>query len=327
MAETISPEELKGLIDQTYKVEEEYVALRQSYDHLQSTIEQVIEFLPNAIWIVEEDGNIFLQNSQAKGLDELFETLKWDGEDYEVSFKERAYLIKSAHHNEKYLLSATDITEQKRKENLATMGQMAAHLSHEIRNPIGAIALLASTLMKRVIESNKPIVLEIQKSLYRIERIIKATLMFSKGVSAQKTLLHWKSIEHELKNAIEYYSYSKSIEFVFPTHDFELEGDLDLLVMLFSNFIFNAIDAIELDEEEEGNIVMTYEKVDGKHHFFIADSGIPIVNKKWLFEAFKSTKERGNGLGLVLSREIARAHDGDIYLCDGEEKRFVIILS
>lgn len=327
MGEMISAEELKGLIDQTYKVEEEYVALRQSYDHLQSTIEQVIEFLPNAIWIVEEDGRIFLQNSQAKNLEELFETLKWDVQDYEVSFRDRAYLIKSAHHNEKYLLSATDITEQKRKENLATMGQMAAHLSHEIRNPIGAIALLTSTLMKRVIESNKPIVFEIQKSIYRIERIIKATLMFSKGVSVQKTLLYWKSIEQELNNAIAYYSYSTPITFQFPANDFELEGDLDLLVMLFSNFIFNAIDAIELADEEAGTITMTHEKIEEKHYFTIVDSGIPIENKKGLFEAFKSTKERGNGLGLVLSREIARAHDGDIYLCDGIEKKFMIILN
>jgi two-component system, NtrC family, sensor kinase len=327
MSETISPEELKTLIDQTYKVEEEYVALRHSYEHLQSTIEQVIEFLPNAIWIVEEDGTIFLQNSQAKVLDELFEILKWDVEDYEVSFYERSYLIKSAHHNEKYLLSATDITEQKRKENLATMGQMAAHLSHEIRNPIGSIALLTSTLMKRVIPENKPIVAEIQKSLYRIERIIKATLMFSKGIQAQKSTLRWEYILSELHNAIGYYSYGKQIEFSFPEHDFELSGDLDLLVMLFSNFIFNAIDAIELDDEEDGNIRLTHEMVDGKHQFTIIDSGIPIVNKKWLFEAFKSTKERGNGLGLVLSQEIAKAHGGVISLYEGENKGFVITLS
>jgi two-component system NtrC family sensor kinase/two-component system sensor histidine kinase AtoS len=146
MSESISPAELKALIDQTYKVEEEYVALRQSYNHLQSTIEQVIEFLPNAIWIVESDGSIFLQNSQGKDLEKLFETLHLDDEDYEITFNERSYLIKSAHHNEKRLLSATDITEQKRKENLATMGQMAAHLSHEIRNPVSSIALLSSTL-------------------------------------------------------------------------------------------------------------------------------------------------------------------------------------
>lgn len=327
MGETISAEELKALIDQTYKVEEEYVALRHSYNHLQSTIEQVIEFLPNAIWIVNPDGSIFLQNSQAKGLGELFSTLRLDEEDYEISFIDRSYLIKSAHHNDKRLLSATDITDQKRKENLATMGQMAAHLSHEIRNPIGSIALLASTLMKRVKEENKPIVTEIQKSLYRIERIIKATLMFSKGVSAQKGSLRWWQIREALESAIGYYSYGKKIEFRFPDEDFDLVGDLDLLVMLFSNFIFNAVDAIELDENEEGIIELSYHCDERYHVFKIYDSGIAIENKKWLFEAFKSTKERGNGLGLVLAKNIAQAHGGEITLCEGERKGFCITLA
>ncbi len=326
MSQTISPEELKALIDQTYKVEEEYVALRQSYAHLQSTIEQVIEFLPNAIWIVESDGSVFLQNSQGKALGRLFETLRLDEEDYEMTFKERSYLIKSAQHNDKRLLSATDITEQKRKENLATMGQMAAHLSHEIRNPIGSIALLASTLMKRVKEENKPIVTEIQKSLYRIERIIKATLMFSKGVSAQKNPLRWWQIREALLSAIGYYSYAKPIEFLFPEEDFELFGDLDLLTMLFTNFIFNAIDAIELDEEEEGTIEIRYTKGESHHSFQIFDSGIAIENKKWLFEAFKSTKERGNGLGLVLAKNIVESHGGEIALCEGERKGFCFTL-
>lgn len=327
MTEMISAAELKALIDQTYKVEEEYVSLRQSYAHLQSTIEQVIEFLPNAIWIVDTDGSIFLQNSQAKTLGKLFDALHLDEEDYEMTFKERSYLIKSAQHNEKRLLSATDITEQKRKENLATMGQMAAHLSHEIRNPIGSIALLASTLMKRVKEENKPIVTEIQKSLYRIERIIKATLMFSKGVSAQKNALRWSQIRDALNSAIGYYSYAKPIEFRFPEEDFELEGDLDLLTMLFTNFVFNAIDAIELDEEEEGMIEILHFKEGSHHTFEIYDSGIPIENKKWLFEAFKSTKERGNGLGLVLAKNIAESHGGEIALCEGERKGFRFTLA
>lgn len=327
MSEAISPAELKALIDQTYKVEEEYVALRQSYDYLQSTIEQVIEFLPNAIWIVERDGSIFLQNSQAKSLSSLFETLRFGGEDYEVHFEDRSYLIKSAHHNEKYLFSATDITEQKRKENLATMGQMAAHLSHEIRNPVGSIALLASTLIKRVIPENRPIVEEIQKSLYRIERIIKATLMFSKGVSAQKNPLRWWQLREGLMSAIGYYSYGKPIEFIFPEEDFELFGDMDLLTMLFTNFVFNAIDAIELDEEDGGEIEIIHRQEGSIHHFEIYDSGIPIENKKWLFEAFKSTKERGNGLGLVLAKNIVESHGGEIGICEGERKGFRFILT
>ncbi|MDP3291232.1 MAG: ATP-binding protein, partial [Sulfuricurvum sp.] len=44
-------------------------------------------------------------------------------------------------------------------------------------------------------------------------------------------------------------------------------------------------------------------------------------------EAFKSTKERGNGLGLVLSKNIVESHGGEIALCDGERKGFRFTLS
>jgi two-component system NtrC family sensor kinase/two-component system sensor histidine kinase AtoS len=97
--------------------------------------------------------------------------------------------------------------------------------------------------------------------------------------------------------------------------------------MLFSNFVFNAIDAIELDEEEEGKIEITHHQEGNIHIFEIYDTGIEIENKKWLFEAFKSTKERGNGLGLVLARNIAQSHGGDITLYEGERKGFVINLA
>ena len=129
---------------------------------------------------------------------ELFKLLEYKKDSYEVEFESSSYLIKASSHEDKVMFSATDITEQKRKENLATMGQMAAHLSHEIRNPIGSIALLSSTLKKRVIAKNIPIVEEIQKSVCRIERIIKATLMFSKGVSANMKVFMWSELEKEL---------------------------------------------------------------------------------------------------------------------------------
>ena len=326
MPDTITPEELKALIEQTYKVEEEYIALRGSYAHLQDTIEQVVEFLPNAIWILQSDGSVFLQNSQAKAHSDLLKTLSLEEDDYEISFNERSYLIKTSRYKDKQMLSATDITGQKRKENLATMGQMAAHLSHEIRNPIGSISLLTSTLKKRVIAENVPIVEEIQKSVYRIERIIKATLMFSGGVKANIEPLRWSKLRAEMEAAVGYYSYSKEIRFIFPRHDFILSGDLDLLSMLFSNFLFNAIDAIEADENEEGSIEITYESDDAYHIFTVYDSGIPIENEAALFEAFKSTKEKGNGLGLVLSRQIAHAHGGEVGLAEGERKGFRVSL-
>jgi two-component system NtrC family sensor kinase/two-component system sensor histidine kinase AtoS len=320
----ITSEELQHLIEQTYKVENDFKELKNSYQHLQDTIEKVVEFLPNAIWILEKDGKVFLQNSQAKELSEILVILRLDENDYEINFRENSYLVRISNYEDKYLVSVTDITEQKRKENLATMGQMAAHLSHEIRNPIGSIALLASTLKKRVKPENVHIVTEIEKSIFRIERIIKATLMFSKGVTAEKKTLCWKEIQDALSEITTYYSYSKEIEFRFLEDDFTLYGDFDLLLMMFSNFLINAIDAIELDDEEAGIIELTHEKDEEFHYFYIYDSGVPIENKKALFEAFKSTKVKGNGLGLILSKQIATAHDGDVFLLENEKKIFEI---
>lgn len=320
----ITQEELTHLIEQTYKIENEFGELKDSYKHLQDTIEKVVEFLPNAIWILESDGRVFLQNSQAKELSELLVILRLDINDYEINFKENSYLVRISNYQNKYLISATDITEQKRKENLATMGQMAAHLSHEIRNPIGSIALLTSTLKKRVGVENMAIVFEMEKSIFRIERIIKATLMFSKGVSAEKKPLLWSELQTALQDITTYYSYSKEIEFRFLEDDFTLYGDADLLLMMFSNFLINAIDAIELDEEEEGVIEITHTNDGEYHHFYIYDSGVAIENKKALFEAFQSTKVKGNGLGLILSKQIALSHDGDVYLADGDKKMFEI---
>ncbi|MBA1438492.1 MAG: HAMP domain-containing histidine kinase [Epsilonproteobacteria bacterium] len=326
MADTITPEELNLLIEQTYRVENEFNELKKSYAHLQDTVEKVVEFLPNAVWVLNEDHSVFLQNSKARELWKLLKLLEYQEDDYEIKFEERSFIIKSSSYKDKIMLSATDITEQKRKENLATMGQMAAHLSHEIRNPIGAISLMSSTLKKRVIPENLPIVEEIQKSVYRIDRIIKATLMFSKGVEPKKSAFMFSELKRSIDEAVEYYGYTKDIKFVFPSEDFSINGDKDLLEMLFGNFITNAIDAIEEGEDERGVVEVRYQEDGQYHHFFIYDSGVAIANENNLFEAFKSTKVKGNGLGLVLSKQIAQAHGGDVSYHKGEKKAFEVTL-
>jgi len=322
----ITSEELNILIQQTYKVEEDFNELKASYAYLQDTVERIVEFLPNPIWILNDDGKVFLQNSHANELEDLLGLIEPKNNDYEINFNSHSYLIKSSSYKDKIMLSATDITEQKRKENLATMGQMAAHLSHEIRNPIGSISLLSSTLKKRVKPENVQIVEEIQKSVYRIDRIIKATLMFSKGVEANKQPFMWSDLKESIDMAIGYYASSKEIRYIFPQQKFILNADKDLLEMLFSNFLINAIDAIELDDEEDGTVEIVYEPDEKYHRFYIYDSGIEIENKKDLFEAFKSTKVKGNGLGLVLSRQIALVHGGSVSLVDSERKCFEIKL-
>lgn len=327
MSDSITVEELNLLIEQTYKVENEFNELKASYENLQNTVEKVVEFLPNAVWILNEDNTVFLQNSKARELWKLLKTIEYQADDYEIQFENKSYIVKSSTYKDKMMLSATDITEQKRKENLATMGQMAAHLSHEIRNPIGAISLMSSTLKKRVIPENIPIVEEIQKSVYRIDRIIKATLMFSKGIDVKKKRFCFSELRQAIDMSIGYYGYSKDITFIFPENDFELDGDKDLLEMLFTNFVVNAIDAIEEDEDETGKVEISYIEEAEFHKFQIADSGVAIADEENLFEAFKSTKVKGNGLGLVLSKQIAQAHGGDVVFAGNTKKMFEITLA
>ncbi len=319
---------LESIINQTYIVENEYKELNKSYKNLRTIIEQIIEALPNAIWVLNSDGNIFLNNSEAKRLDTLFEQINLNNISEirdEIEVEGRFYSIKVNENsvNGKTIITATDITEEKRRDRLASMGQMAAHLAHEIRNPIGSVALLASTLLKRVDIKHKPIIFEIKKSIWRVERIVKATLLFSKGLNLNREYFSISNIADELETAINHYTYSKEIEFKFDLPNSKIYADFDLLSIVFQNFIFNAIDAIEADENEDGLVEFYYEEDEKRHIFKIYDSGESFENKNILFEPFKTTKTKGNGLGLALSLQIINKHNGNITLTP-ERKGFKI---
>jgi len=311
--------DLKNLILQTYAVEEEYKKINESYQKLQNTIHQIIESLPNAIWILKESGEIFLQNSEAKKTSHLLKKINLDKNSYELEIENSVYLIKINKSDQKTIISATDITEQKRSERLASMGQIAAHLSHEIRNPIGSVALLSSTLLKRVDIESKPLVLEIKKALWRIERIVKSTLLFTKGVSISPEIFYIDELTDELEAAREVYTFSKEIKFEYHLPQKEMSGDFDLLLIVFQNFIFNAIDAIEEAEVKKGKVSLSYEENQNYHIFKITDNGKEIEDKNILYEPFKTTKTKGHGLGLALSLEIIKAHNGEIGLLEGEK--------
>lgn len=316
---------LSDLIEQTYVIENEYKLLNESYENLQSFIKQIVETLPNSIWVLEEDKEIFLQNSEAEKNASLLKFIDPLNPKEELEFEGSFYLIKTIKKDEKTIISATDITGEKRRERLASMGQVAAHLSHEIRNPIGSISLLTSTLFNKVDFTCKPIVLEMKRSIWRVERIIKATLLFTKGLHVNKQNFNLKELESECEQAVSYYTYTKDIDFDISLIDEMINGDKDLLSLVLQNLLFNAIDAIEEDEKEEGKISLRAKKIKNFYEIVIEDSGKAIEDEKILFEPFKTTKTKGNGLGLTLSKQIIKAHEGKIYV-EKNPKRFCIRL-
>ncbi|QIR76696.2 GHKL domain-containing protein [Sulfurospirillum diekertiae] len=306
---------LADLINQTYVIEDEYKKLGVSYTSLQDFIRQIIEVQPNALWVFDEDGAIFLQNSEAKKMEAILEGLRIE-EESEVDFEGRSYLVKSVTKSDKKIITATDITEGKRQERLVSMGQVAAHLSHEIRNPIGSVSLLASTLLKKVDPSVKPLVTEIKKAIWRVERIIKATLLFTKNVQINPSYFYLDRLIKECEQAISHYSYTKEVSFHFDLPHVEIKADFELLNLVLQNFIFNAIDAIEECENESGNVSISYVQDCEFVLLHVKDDGKAIENKNILFEPFKTTKTKGNGLGLALSLQIIQAHNGRINLLD-----------
>lgn len=319
-------DQLQSLIDQTYTVEKEYIALRNSYEQLNRLIAGIIEALPDALWVLNADGSVFLQNSRAEPLDHLILGIDAGRSTFEYQLDRRSFLVKVSRGADKTIVSATEITEQKRQERLISMGQMAAHLAHEIRNPIGSISILLSTLARRAAPKNLPLVEEIKKSLFRVERIIKTTLLFSRGITPAFTRFTLQTLESELKTAAAHYSMSKEVDLRFRLPKSGIRADRNLLLMALQNLLFNALDAIEESDEENGVITLDFEQDVNLYRFTVHDNGLSVEDPSLLFEAFKTTKTRGNGLGLALCMQIARAHHGSVGYHE-DPKSFWIALS
>ncbi|TXE88965.1 HAMP domain-containing histidine kinase [Campylobacter volucris] len=301
---------LKFLIEQTYVVENAYNQLNENYTALMQTMNEVIEVLPMALWILDTDKKITLQNNLAKQQPQLLENIDLTKTHYELEFEHKFYLIKVTSHADKLIATATDISDEKRNERLASMGTIAAHLAHEIRNPIGSISLLSSTLFERSELKNKHIVLEIQKAISRVERIVNSTLLFTKGVHVNLNYFNLTDLKEECEQAINAYNYLVNIEFIFKFLDVRIYADKALLALVLQNLIYNAIDAIEEDDKENGEIKIICEEDEDKISIKVYDNGVKIKDKNNVFEAFKTTKLKGNGLGLSLSKQIIDAHGG-----------------
>lgn len=302
---------LEALIEQTYVIEKEYKQLNENYISLRQMVSEIIEVLPHALWIIEND-EIILQNNIAKENPKLLRHIDTSKHHYELELKKQFYLIKIAKLANKFIINAIDISDEKRNERLASMGKVAAHLAHEIRNPIGSISLLNSTLYDKTELKNKHIVLEIQKAIARVERIINSTLLFTKGVQINKTSFNMLELKEEGLEAINSYNYQANISFDFQLLDQMITADKALLALILQNLIYNAIDAIEEKDEEGGKVEIKAKIEADLLYIYIYDNGIDIKDESLVFEAFKTTKLKGNGLGLSLSRQIARAHGGQL---------------
>ena len=202
-----------------------------------------------------------------------------------------------------------------RRELLAVLGQLAGGIGHELRNPLGAIKN-AAYLLNMVLEEQEPDVkdaLEIlEKEVVTSERIISSLLDFARPKPPVRRKVDVNEVVQE--------SLSRATEPENVEIKSELDGVLPVILadpvqlgQVFSNLILNAIQAMP-----EGGLLTIKSELAGPEWVAvsIADTGvgIPEENLGKMFEPLFTTKAKGIGLGLAISKTFVEAHGGTIEL-------------
>ncbi|WP_342429985.1 EAL domain-containing protein [Neobacillus sp. FSL H8-0543] len=218
---------------------------------------------------------------------------------------------------EHFILVGRDITEKRemeeqlsKSEKLSVVGQLAAGVAHEIRNPItsikGFIQLLEEGIMK------KEFFKVISKEFKQVEEILEEFINLAKPKEIQLKKVNIKTIIKEVETLLKPEANLKNVE-IFQEYKQNLPQimcDTNQIKQVFINIIKNSIEAIP-----KNGFVELQGSIEGKNVLIkIIDNGIGVSEERVqkLGEPFYSNKEKGTGLGLMICFRIVREHNGSI---------------
>ncbi len=214
--------------------------------------------------------------------------------------------------------------ENERGKRLMAMGQMAASLAHEIRNPLGSMELFCS-LLKRDL-ANQPGSLnladQIHQAIKRLDRIVTNCLQFARDVVPRRKPVDTEKILSEILGEVKgKIGGDRAIDI-----ELKLKGtgmvsiDRFLIQQALTNLLWNALDAVSArvpNEASAAHVLVESDVTDQKEwQISISDNGPgidPAIREK-VFDPFYTTKEGGTGLGLPIVHSVIAAHKGTISL-------------
>jgi len=201
------------------------------------------------------------------------------------------------------------------------MGELAASLAHELKQPIAAAIMNANTCI-RWLKRDQPAVDEALEATSRILKdgtrateIIERLRSLYKKDLPQRDLVEVNEIIREMVELLraEANQYAVSIRTDLVADLPKITADRVQLQQVFMNLILNAIEAMK----ETGGVltVKTQLGEDGQLLISVSDTGVglPKEKSKQIFDAFFTTKPQGSGMGLSISRSIVESHGGRLW--------------
>lgn len=225
-----------------------------------------------------------------------------------------------------HILTFQDLTrfrrlesQMRQSEKMAAVGQLAAGIAHEIRNPLasisGSIQLLGSSFTARQEEEQKLMAISLRE-IDRLNNLITEFLDFVRPDTLKDDPVDLNSLVREIAEMLKF---NKTLR-AEVKQDLKLSsvqmisGHRDKLKQAFLNIIINAYQA--MNEIPEPAVTVTTEDRDGKVIVKIRDRGVGIdeVGLRKIFEPFHTTKPKGTGLGLAVTHKIIESHGGRIFV-------------
>lgn len=201
-----------------------------------------------------------------------------------------------------------------RAEHLAAVGQIAAGVAHELRNPLTSVKMLVQTGR----EGDPPTGLTaeelavIEGEIRRMEQYLRSFLDFARPPRAERRAADLVPVVRRALTLAEGRARRQKVTLLadLPTEPIELRIDPEQVQQVIVNLLLNALDALP----EGGTVRVEIEPRPGAVEIRVRDTGpgiSPRVRDR-LFEPFVTSKENGLGLGLSISRRLIEAHGGSI---------------